>query len=201
MIPEAIDAYNRIMNFKLKVAYYKEKPAYKSGELISIDSLIWDFNATLNFDYSQVDDPYKDFYSQSVYPELAVDENNMVNLDAAMAVYQQLETDVQNTMSAAPYSDKAVQFTYISIEGLENQVLTLKSKTTVGEKGDKQITPFGPGDNWMYGDNLGDCIGNYFMERDGADEIRDAAENRRHHFINDDGLIVFYVNPVKIILD
>jgi hypothetical protein len=113
---DAMQAYNRIMNFKTKIAFYKENPAYKSGELISIDSLLWDFNAALNFDYSEVDDPYKNFYSQSVFPELTVDENNI----------------------------------------------------TV---------------------------------RDGADEIRDKIEERRHHFIDDEGVIVFYINPVEIILD
>ena len=199
--PGALKAFNRIKSFKNQIAIYKQNPQYKSGELISIDSLLWDFNATLNFDYSEVDDAYKNFYSESVFPELTFDENNMVSLDDAVTVYLQLETDIQNTLTSAPYIDKAVQFTYLKIEHLENQTLTLKSKTTVGEKGDKQTTPFSTGDDWMYGDNLGDCYGNYYWERDGADEIRDMAESRRHLFINDEGVAVFYVNPVTVILE
>jgi len=198
--PDAVKAFERIKGFKGKIANYKENPMYKSGEEISIEDLIWDFNAALNFDHSSVDDPYKQFYSEAVFSELTIGADDMINLDEAANVYLQIEAEIQNILTSAPYTEKAVQFTYISIEGIEGQALNLKSKTTIGEKGIKNDGPFGNNDDWMYGNDYGDCNGNYFTERDGADEIREMVESRRHMHVDEYGLI-FYVNPILVTID
>ena len=115
---EAIKAYNRILDFKCKVVFYKENPAYKSGELISLDSLLWDFNAALNFDYSEVDDPYKQFYSETVFSDLTITPDNFIDIDEALSAYLEIETEIQNTLEAAPFNEKAVQFTFIKVENI-----------------------------------------------------------------------------------
>ncbi|MBM3435457.1 MAG: hypothetical protein FJY07_04460 [Bacteroidetes bacterium] len=199
--PEAIKAYNRIIDFKSKVAFFKENPAYKSGELISLDSLLWDFNAALNFDYSKVDDPYKQFYSETVFSELTITTDNFIDIYEALSAYLEIETEIQNTLEAAPFNEKAVQFTFVKVENIEEQTLTLRSSIAVGEKGTDGTGPFSSDQDWMYGDNYGMCSGQYYGIMDGGDAIETMVETRRHLFINDQGINVIYVNPVQIILD
>lgn len=198
---KALKVYSDILNFKEKVSFYKRSQFYKAGEKMSIDSILWYFNATLNYDHSLVDDPYKNFFSTSGYSQLPVDQNNMVDINEAMEAYLEIEGNIQDVYAAAPFSEKAVKFTFVSLESQENGEITLNSRITIGERGTEGSQPFGQDDDWMYGDDLGDCYGNYFMERDGADEIRDVVESRRHLFINDVGYVVFYINPIRIYLD
>lgn len=199
--PEALKAYNLIQQFKKEVTLFSEDKLLKSGETISVDSLLWNFNALINFDYADVDAPYKDFTDQTVYYTLATNDNGLVSLTEALTMYLQLENDVETSLDTAPYANKSVQFAFIKMDNISEETITLKSSISVGERGTDGNGPFGSEQDWMYGDDYGMCDGNLYGQMDGADAIEDMVESRRHLFINDDGVNVFYVNPVEIILD
>jgi len=200
-ITDAKESYNRIISFRNVVSDYRENPMYKSTELIDIDEMLWNLNATVNYEYSFVDDPYRHFFNQNVYYNIAVQEENMVILGDVLQVYLDQEDDLAEALSLAPFTNKAIQFVFIRIDSIENQTVYLNSKISVGEKGTDGTGPFGADDDWKYGKNLGDCYGNYLLDRDAADEIRDMVEYRRPIYIKDEGLAVFYVNPTLIILN
>ena len=60
-----------------------------------------------------------------------------------------------------------------------------------------QWGPFVEGDDWIYGEKLGDCDGNYQWYKDAATEICWATNHYRYKYIQDEGLnwYAYYTGP------
>lgn len=197
---EATLAYDQILNFKAKIAAYKSGQHFKSLEKISVTDLIWNYNSVINFDHSFVDDPYKDFLYDSVFVSINVDESDSVSVEDALVSYIAMENELETLLSNAPFTDKAIKFSFISLNSIDSGEITLKAETTIGDLGNKPKPPFVSGDDWIYGNNLGKCDGTPYYE-DAADKIGQAVNTYRYLHINDEGKIVFYVNPVNVFIN
>lgn len=197
---EATLTYNDILSFKSKVTEFKSGQHFKSLEKMSVTDMIWNYNAVVNFDHSFVDDPYQNFIYDSAFISIGVDEQDSVSINDAIASYIELEKELESLLSEAPFTDKAIKFSFINISSINEDGITLKAETTIGNLGNKPKPPFVTGDDWIYGNNLGKCDGTPYYE-DAADKICQAVNTYRYMHINDQGKIVFYVNPVNIFIN
>ncbi|MCD4744669.1 MAG: hypothetical protein K8R58_00040, partial [Bacteroidales bacterium] len=155
MTAEDKAVYERIMNFKKKVEYIKEHPQYKSGEMMSVEDVQWNLDASMNFTYSFVFESFSGFYTDSVFVSLPL-SGDSINLNDVSATWFELVEKITGIYNATPGNSKDL---YVSITKIKEQnpgTVTFISTATIGERGESpEEQPFIEGDDWIYGDNLG----------------------------------------------
>jgi len=188
--PEDMATFNKIMDFKKKVEYIKENPAYKSGEEISVDSAVWLLDATLNLSHAFISwESMSDFYQDSVFVNLPKN-NGSVLIDDMLNAYEELKQKIANVCMAALGTDKELYIASLTKKQDNGNSITIKAYSTIGSK--KPVpswTPFDKG--WLYGDLLGDCNGTpgYIGVADACTQLRDVTNNSRYYYINDQNMI------------
>jgi hypothetical protein len=154
---EAKIVYGKIQNFLHKVNYIKENPEYKSGEVMALDSALWNLTAGFNLENSNPDAGYIDFYVDSAFTNLPV-SNGLVYLDDLVNTYSDIATTAGTTVNQAPFIEKDSKFTFIDVKSNDGTNVLLKSTTVVGQKGTgPNAPPYSVGNDWRYGNELGMC--------------------------------------------
>ncbi|RLD62405.1 MAG: hypothetical protein DRJ05_00470 [Bacteroidetes bacterium] len=198
MTQEDVATYNKIMGFKTKVDYIKENPMYKSGEEISVDSAVWYLDAAVNFTHAFGFEPFSEFYTDSVFIEIAVD-NGLVSLDDVSAGYFELVDKIRDDIYAQVQDEGKQLYTSSTIlTSEENGNIILKTTSVIGSNEATDETPFEEG--WMYGERAGSCNDpNIFS--DANLEIIQATRDYRSEYIIDvgDNWFAYYTLPEKTI--
>jgi len=193
---EAKILFNKITKFIDKVKYIKENFDLKSGEELSVDSTLWYLSAGFNLENSEPDGSYISFYRDSVFIQIPF-VNGFIDIKDIVNAYSLLEFNASQTLESAPFENKEQKFTYFIVKSLNDNNMTLKSTTVVGEKGVAEENPFGPGDYWWFGNDNGKCF-EISDDVDAGDLICDAINENRPLHVPDEGKIIFYVNPVTV---
>lgn len=192
----------KIQKFKQKVRQINENPHLKSGETMSVDSAKWYLDAAFNFTYAFTEESFTDFNTDTFSIVLSK-SNGMINLDDISAAFFELK---EKTLIIYNETQGVQKELYVSaLETTENtsdQVI-LKSTATIGARNEStppgigEWGPFEEGDNWMYGEKLGDCNGNYIYIMDAATEIENATNTFRYKYIRDNGpgWFAYYTEP------
>jgi len=190
--------YNRILRFQDMVAEYKANPEYKSGGEMGVEDVLWYYNALINFENALPDAAYKGFYRDSVFVTLPVTLDDSVAVGQALAAYLEIEQGMAGIFAAAPFVNKSVKFIIVEVKSANSTEMLLRSTTIIGDDGEMATPPFGYGDDFYYGNNMGMCNGTGIFQYDAGDTICKWINSTRCLHVNDEGKIVFYLNPVRI---
>ncbi len=153
----------------------------KSGEVIGIDSAVWNMEALQNYEYANPTEATKEFDVAKSSYTLDVDANGMVLMSDVQAVYAQMEDTLAYKLEQIPSDEKVVHFADVSLDSIEGNTAYLSTTLGFGYSWLlNRYWPFNTSDNWYwgtlgqeYGDPpLGKCDGTQVGVSDGSDELQ-----------------------------
>ncbi len=167
---------NRIMAFQEQM-----KSGFKAGGSVSLDSAIWDMEASLNFDYAHPDSASTNLSVQKSYYTLPVDASNNVLLRDIDAVYDLMVDTLQYQYAQINNSYKHVVFSDVKVDTIASGTVFISVKNGFGINPAIMYDPFDADDDWLWGsvseDPRGKCDGSEIGESDGSDELEKRLNN------------------------
>ncbi len=190
-----LDIFNKIVSFRDKITYINENPAYKSGEVTTVDSAIWYLDATLNLSHAFISwETLAGFYYDSVFVTIPK-VNGAVNYTDLADAYAELKQKVANVCIEAPGSEKELYIATLTEKEDTGNSITIKAEATIGSRSTAPPPPdhhpFYEG--WLYGDLAGNCVGSppYIGVADACTELRDTTNYYRDLYIDDEQMFYF----------
>jgi thymidine kinase len=205
---EDVAIFNKIKDFKKKVEYIRENPMYKSGEMMSIDEAKFYLDATFNLTYAFTAESFNAFNTGTFFIVINKTDGE-VSLDDVSAAFYDMKDKTVLLHNATIGQDKELYISHMEITSNTADEVVMKTTATIGAKtGSEPPEPneWGPytvGDDWMYGETLGDCDGNWEDDKDAATEIMWATNYYRYKYITDagEGWYAYYTDPSALITD
>jgi len=149
----------------------------KSGESISIDSLVWYTEALENYSHARPDLAYEHFVVSKTTYTVTLDNSNLSLTDAAN-VYADMQTDLTNEMAELPGSDNYLKLTDVALDSVLGNTAYVSASRIIGLRLVAGIyEPFDENDDWIWGTPgynqplAGKCDGTMVGVSDGSDEI------------------------------
>jgi hypothetical protein len=191
-----------ILNFREKMNYSKQHPEFKSGENLSVDSARWYLDAVFNYSYAFTEESFTSFNTDT-FTIVLNKTDEMINMEDVFAAFVEQKDKTLEIYYATEGEQKELYVSYLEITHNNPEEAVIKTTATIGVKntstppGFSEWGPFAEGDDWMYGELLGDCYGNYQWETDAATEIEDATNTYRYKYIQDQGIgwYAYYTEP------
>ena len=178
-----IKVNNLIKTFKEKVAYYKANSGLKDGETVPADSALWYLEATINYSHAFPNEYYSDFEIDTSYLTVPVNGDGTVDMATLTQKYEEMKTNVAADYHNSQFTEKGLCFVSISQKSLNSNELTFTVETATGDKNNEPPPnptpdgPFGPGDDWWYGENAGKCSEQASDSFDAAQRLWDEAQS------------------------
>ncbi len=147
---------SKIVNFKQKVKYLRENPDFKSGESMEADSVIWYMETLFNATYSFADEHYQKTKVDTATVQIDIDENNEASLDDMASTFDEIINIVTQFYYACEFSQKGFLLLDLREAETTNNKLIISLRSVIGEK-DGDWNPFGPDDDWWFGELRGKC--------------------------------------------
>ena len=195
LTPTDIKVNKLITGFRDKVAYHLENPGLKSGESISTDSALWFLEATINYAHAFPNVYYDEMEANELTLTVPVNGNGSVDMYELSLKYDEMKTDITTAYNNSGYDDKGLVLVDITGASQTNNEITLELEAVVGNKGiDPGPGPFVEGDDWWYGETLGDCYPHSY-DTDAAHEL----QNAMNAYITGQNSGKFFVGPTNII--
>jgi len=166
-----------ILEFKERMAYYRENPNLKGSEqLLQIDSTILDWEATINLTFCH---SYLDLGEMVVFDTILdiplVEGDSITMLKASEKYFDNILESIQDKYFMAEFTEK--RLVSVDLEPV-NGGDSLSINLIIGNP----IIPYYPSGDWKYGDNLGQCDGGLYAPLDAADVL---AMDVRNYFYQD----------------
>jgi len=202
MTMEDHSVINRIINFKQKAKYFKQNPDFKSGEEMCVDSVKWYLDAVFNFTYAFTEESFTSFRTDTFL--IVINKaDEQINLEDVFSALEELKEKTLDIYNVTEGEQKELYVSYMKISSSTENEVVLVVTVTIGARnnstppGFSEWGPFEEGEDWMYGEKLGDCNGNYQWEKDAATEIEDATNTYRYKYIQDQGTgwYAYYTEP------
>lgn len=205
MTGEDISVMNKIVAFREKLAYHRDNPDFKSGEVMSVDSAQWYLDALFNFTYAYTDQTFTSFKTDTFNIVLAKN-NGLVDYAELYAAFASLKEQALLVYHDTDGDEKELYVSYMNIKHNDDNEVVFIVNVTIGARGVgtppgfSEWGPFVAGDDWMYGELLGDCTpfgGNWAGIKDAATEIGFATNHYRYKYITDSGpgWYAYYTDP------
>ncbi|MCF8405522.1 MAG: hypothetical protein K9H58_16370 [Bacteroidales bacterium] len=194
------------MDFKKKIGYIRENPHYKSGETMTVEEAKYYLDAAFNLTYSFPMESFEDFNTQTFTVTLPKTDDQ-VSLEDVSAAYYDLKAQTLVIYNATEGEVKELYVSHMQILNNTSAEVVFETSATIGSRGIElpppiptEWGPFEEGDDWMYGEKLGDCYGNWEDDYDAATEICSATNTYRYKYIQDEGpgWVAFYTEPSAI---
>ncbi len=193
---------NKIKNFKLQMEFVNENPAYKSAETMSVDSTKWYLDAVFNYSYAYTEQSFENFNSGRFLLTLQK-SGQRIDFNQICQAYDELKQQTLLIYYNTEGNQKELYVSNMKVSEETETSVVIEVTATIGSNTDatppefSQWGPFVEGDDWMYGEFLGDCYENYVDERDAATEICDATNTYRYKYIKDagSGWYAYYTIP------
>jgi hypothetical protein len=158
---------------------FQEKMAgdLKSGGTISLDSAVWNMEASLNYDYAQPDSASKNFNIVNSLYTINIDANHMVLLDDMQTVYSLIEDTLLLQYNAIQDPIKIIVFSNVTLDSIQGTIAYLSVANGFGTNLYGTYIPFEEDDDWIWGsfytdDLAGKCVGDEFYGiSDGSNEL------------------------------
>jgi len=153
----------------------------KSGEVIGIDSAVWNMEALQNYEYANPGEATKDFDVAKSNYTLDLDENGQVLMSDVQAVYAQMEDTLTLKLEQIPGDEKVVRFSDVALDSIEGNTAYLSTTLGFGYTWLlNRYWPFNTSDNWYWGTlgqeygnpPLGKCDGTQYGVSDASDELQ-----------------------------
>jgi len=152
----------------------------KSGELIELDSAVWNMEALQNYNYAYPDSAAKDFDVTKSNYTIDVDANGTVLIDDVQLVYNEMEANLVEDLNEIPGDVKHIRFADVAIDSIDTGIgylsvtLGIGSNILIGT-----YYGFDEDDDWIWGtpgqaygaSPLGKCDGTMVGVSDGSDEL------------------------------
>jgi hypothetical protein len=176
-----------IQSFKKKIT-----SNLKDGELLGVDSIRWYLEAGANFDMGNASVKKENMAIDSFLLRIPINQN-YTTLNNVEIAYNSIYENVTTFSNTIPSADK--QVIYVSVQQTSQTDDTLQLKVTSAIVYDFIITSglFQPGQDWKYGDWLGNCSGNY-QGQDAATEIQRRIMLRKPVPIGS----YYYLDPIDV---
>jgi len=179
-----------IHNFEQKM-----NDALKSGETISLDSAIWNLEASLNYNYADPEEAVGEYsFSKSNYT-IEVDANNEVLFSDVQTVYSQMEQDLGNSFKSG--DETVVIFSDVALDSVMGGTAYLSGTNGFSSGIARNYVPID--DDWIWG-TLGQEYGNPLLGNcSGTDTTSDASDELQWRLNNPMPVPteqIFYINLV-----
>jgi len=153
----------------------------KSGEVIGVDSAVWNLEALQNYKYANPSEATRDFEVAKSNYSLLLNGNGQVLMSDVQAVYAQMEDALTLKLQQIPSDEKVVRFADVSLDSIEGNTAHLS--TTLGFGYNwllGRYWPFSTSDNWYWGTlsqeygrpPMGKCDGTQVGVSDASDELQ-----------------------------
>jgi hypothetical protein len=156
---------------------YKLNGNFKSGENISVDSLVWYTEALENYSHARPDLAYENFVVNKTTYTITLDNGSLSLTDAAN-VFANMQTDLANEMAELEGSDNYLKLTDVTLDSVQGNTAYVSANRVIGLRLVAGIyEPFDEGDDWIWGTPgyneppAGRCDGTLVGVSDGSDEI------------------------------
>ena len=135
------------------------KSHLKDGEEISIDSVIWYIEASLNETYARADNSKEQIWMDSSFVNIPLAGNNTVLLSSIKDAYTELVSDLSDHYHSIS-GEKSLIYVDISFSSIQTDNLTLRMKDYIVSMPMIPVPTnwtFGPTDYWFWGEGMGRC--------------------------------------------
>ncbi|PKP51702.1 MAG: hypothetical protein CVT92_12055 [Bacteroidetes bacterium HGW-Bacteroidetes-1] len=142
-----------IQSFDTKLAN-----GFKSGESLSLDSVVWYVEALQNYHFARPDQQYEAHkVSMNTYTILV--ENNMVALADMANLNETIEADYAFALNALEGDDKYLKLTDVNLDSITGDTAYISSTNVFGLRLIEGLYfPFQEGEDWIWG-SLGQIYG------------------------------------------
>ncbi|OQX76701.1 MAG: hypothetical protein B6D61_08405 [Bacteroidetes bacterium 4484_249] len=152
-----INFQNKLVRFRDKVGYIKEHPGFKSGEVMSVDSVVWYLEATINYTYGHPDRKCNEIYNYADSVYLNNSSSGEATLDDIVLVHDLIISKIGDYYYNINEEQKDFILTDISKSETQNGQTKLSFTASVGSGWDNYLYPFDETDFWYYGQGMGKC--------------------------------------------
>jgi len=151
----------------------------KSGETISVDSLVWYTEALENYNNARPDLQYENFaVSKTTYT--ATLDNGSLSMQDVSALFSSMQTDLEAELANLSPTDDKLKLTDVALDSIEGNTAYLSANRVFGLRliaG--TYWPFEEGEDWLWGTlgqefgnpPLGKCDGTMIGVSDASDEL------------------------------
>jgi hypothetical protein len=207
--PQDLRINNTIKNFRDKMAYQREHPGYKSGETMSVDSAQWYLDAVFNYSYAYTEESFETFNSGTFL--ITLEKNGQqIDFENVCQAFDELKQQTLLIYYNTEGNQKELYVSNMAIAEETEASVVIEVTATIGSRTNEtppefsQWGPFVAGDNWMYGEKLGDCSpggGIWWGIKDAATEICWATNHYRYKYIQDEGAgwYAYYTGPSALV--
>ncbi len=155
---------------------------FKSGETMSVDSMVWYTEALENYNHARPDLAFEDFHAGKTSYVLTL-ENGSLSIADAVAVYATMQADLANEIAALPGSDNYLKLTDVALDSIEGNTAYLSASRVFGINIAVLYDEFEEDDDWIWGainhhnPPPGKCDGTMVGVSDGSDELERRLNN------------------------
>ena len=175
MIKRSRKVASLIENFKGKMEF-----DLKSGESISLDSAVWNMEATLNYDYADPDSASALFITRKSVYTLDIDANEFVTLTDVQTVYDLMEDTLEMQFLDLINTVKIIVMCDVSVDSTDSNKAYLTLTNGFGLDLPTQYDPFDEDDDWIWGTISGPLAG----KCDGSDSTSDGSNELQKRLNN-----------------
>jgi hypothetical protein len=163
---------------------------FKSGENISLDSLVWYTEALENYNHARPDLAYENFVVSKTTYTATLDNGNLSMQDAA-ALFSSMQTDLETELANLDPTDDKLKLTDVALDSIEGNTAYLSASRVFGINIAVLYDEFEEDDDWiwgtveqtLYGDPpAGRCDGTMVGVSDGSDELERRLNNPNFAF-------------------
>ena len=161
----------------------------KSGETISVDSLVWYTEALENYNNARPDLQYENFVVNKTSYTVTLDNGSLSLTDAA-GMYAEMQVDLANELAEMEGSDNYLKLTDVALDSVQGNTAYVSASRVIGLRLVAGIyEPFDADDDWIWGYDQGRCDGTMAGVSDASNEIQRRMNNpwvvpdRKYRFI------------------
>ncbi|MCK9453127.1 MAG: hypothetical protein M0Q90_15640 [Bacteroidales bacterium] len=150
----------------------------KSGETITVDSLVWYTEALENYNNARPDLQYENFaVSKTTYT--ATLDNGSLSMQDASALFSTMQADLETELANLSPTDDKLKLTDVALDSIEGNTAYLSANRVFGLKISVLYDAFEEDDDWIWGTvrqedgtpPKGKCDGTMVGVSDGSDEL------------------------------
>ncbi len=173
---ELEDSYSQQIINKIIIFNEKMNSGLKTGEITTLDSAIWNTEASLNYNFAYPDSLAKNNYTKKSLFTITVNENNRVLMADVFTTYYSMEDSLIYEYDQIPNSSKHVIIADVKTDSIIAGTAYISVTTIYGIGITIMYDPFDEDDDWIWGSLFeepeGKCDGTMVGVSDGSDELQ-----------------------------
>lgn len=147
---------DRILRFQDRVIKTKLNPEYKSDETQSVDEVIWDIEASLNYTYGFVNEPTNLTRAKESALEFELSATDQMTEQESVQLYDDILARVRDLYDEIDNDEKYIKSIDVELKSTPNKSTEneIEVNVMVGTKVSEEETPY---TDWIYGESAGTC--------------------------------------------